>query len=162
MADWLNSNASNFFGFADLQDRNASDSAPLLRHYTNRILSKPFGSIRLLEVPKQRLKSVQRVILDEILTPILLHPAVHGFRKSRSILTFASPHIAREAVLRLDLEIFFPLISGPRVQALFRTLGYPEPVADLLGALLQTCVGRRENELNTSGAGHVRVQVASF
>ena len=115
-----------------------------------------------MKVPKQRLKSVQRVILDEILTPILLHPAVHGFRKGRSILTFASPHFAREAVLRLDLEIFFPSISGPRVQALFRTLGYPKPFADLLGALLQTCVGRLENELNTSRAGHVRVQVASF
>src|SRR6202012_3322893 len=44
----------------------------------------------------------------------------------------------RKIVLRLDLQEFFPSISGPRVQAMFRTLGYPERVADLLGAICTT------------------------
>jgi RNA-directed DNA polymerase len=38
----------------------------------------------------------------------------------------------------MDLDDFFPSISGPRVQALFRTMGYPESVADLLGGLCTT------------------------
>jgi hypothetical protein len=45
-------------------------------------------------------------------------------------------------VLRLDLKDFFPSFSGPRVQAMFRTLGYPEHVADLLGGLCTTTVAR--------------------
>ncbi len=35
----------------------------------------------------------------------------------------------------MDLRDFFPSISGPRIQALFRTMGYPETVADLLGGI---------------------------
>jgi hypothetical protein len=35
----------------------------------------------------------------------------------------------------MDLRDFFPSISRARVQAFFRTAGYPEPVADLLGGL---------------------------
>ncbi len=143
LADWLRLDPEHLLWFADLHDWNASRDVPLLSHYTTRILAKPYGAIRLLEIPKQRLRSMQRQILDEILKPISLHPAVHGFCKGRSILSFASPHVAREAVLRLDLQNFFPSISGPRVQALFRTLGYPEPVADLLGGLCTTTTPRR-------------------
>jgi RNA-directed DNA polymerase len=35
----------------------------------------------------------------------------------------------------MDLEDFFPSISGVRIQAFFRTAGYPERVADLLGGI---------------------------
>ena len=143
LADWLRLDPEQLLWFADLQDRNASTSVPLLSHYTTRILAKPYGTTRLLEIPKQRLRSMQRQILKEILNPISLHPAVHGFCKGRSILSFASPHIGRQAVLRLDLQDFFPSISGPRIQAVFRTLGYPEPVADLLGGLCTTTTPRR-------------------
>jgi hypothetical protein len=38
-------------------------------------------------------------------------------------------------MLRMDLRDFFPSISGPRVQAVFRTAGYPDAVADLLGGI---------------------------
>ncbi len=143
VADWLRTEVAQLLWFADLQDRNASASAPLLNHYTTRIVAKPYGAIRLLEAPKQRLRSMQRQLLDEILAPIELHPAVHGFRRGRSIITFAAPHTGRDAVLRIDLQDFFPSISGARVQALFRTLGYPEPVADLLGGLCTTSTPRR-------------------
>ena len=143
LADWLRLDPEQLLWFADLQDLNASTTIPLLSHYTTRLLARPYGAIRLLEVPKQRLRSMQRQILTEILAPITLHPAVHGFRKGRSILTFAEPHVARQAVLRVDLQNFFPTLSGPRVQALFRTLGYPERVADLLGGLCTTSTPRR-------------------
>lgn len=35
----------------------------------------------------------------------------------------------------MDLQDFFPSIAGVRIQALFRTMGYPETVADLLGGI---------------------------
>ncbi len=45
------------------------------------------------------------------------------------------PHVRQGVLLRLDLENFFPAFPTARIQALFRTLGYPETVADRLGGL---------------------------
>jgi hypothetical protein len=42
----------------------------------------------------------------------------------------------------MDLQDFFPSISGPRVQALFRTAGYPDAVADRLGAICTNAAPR--------------------
>jgi hypothetical protein len=98
--------------------------------------------VRLIEVPKSRLKQLQRRILSEILEKIPPHPAVHGFVKNRSIQTFIAPHIRRDVVLRMDLCDFFPSIGGARIQALFRTVGYPESVADLLGGICTNAVPR--------------------
>jgi RNA-directed DNA polymerase len=94
--------------------------------------------VRLIESPKARMKAVQRQILAEILNRVPAHPAVHGFVRGRSIRTFAEPHVGRVVVLRMDLEDFFPSVRRARVQALFRTLGYPEMVADLLGGIVTT------------------------
>jgi RNA-directed DNA polymerase len=100
------------------------------------------GSIRLIESPKARLKELQRLILTLLFDEIPLHPAVHGFRRGHSIKTFASPHVSQRVVLRMDLENFFPSISRARVQALFRTAGYPESVADLLGGICTNATPR--------------------
>src|ERR1700724_208249 len=92
-------------------------------HYHYRVLTKPSGAIRLIEAPKPLLKAVQRQILAGILEKIPPHPAVHGFLKHHSVKTFVAPHVGQRAVLKLDLDDFFPSISGPRIQALFRTMG---------------------------------------
>ncbi len=136
LAAWLNLDPPDLAWFADLKRLNTRDpAAARLDHYLYRVLAKPFSHLRLIEIPKPRLKQIQRQILSQILDLIPLHPAAHGFRKGRSIKTFAAPHTGRRVVLRMDLQNFFPTISGTRIQALFRTIGYPEPVADLLGGL---------------------------
>jgi RNA-directed DNA polymerase len=96
----------------------------------------------LIETPKSRLKSLQRRILVAMLDRIPAHLAVHGFVKGRSIQTFAAPHVGRRVVLRMDLENFFPSFAGARLQTFFRTIGYPETVADLLGGLATNSVPR--------------------
>jgi retron-type reverse transcriptase len=96
----------------------------------------------LIEAPKPRLKELQRQILSEILEKIPPHPAAHGFLKGRSIKTFVAPHVAQRLVLRMDLRDFFPAVAGARIQAFFRTLGYPEAVADLLGGICTNAVPR--------------------
>ena len=106
------------------------------------MLAKATGSIRLIETPKPRLKDLQRRILSGILDRIPSHPAVHGFVKGRSIQSFAAPHVGQRVVLRMDLENFFPTFPGARVQSFFRTIGYPEPVADLLGGIATNSVPR--------------------
>jgi RNA-directed DNA polymerase len=136
LAYWLGLHHDELAWFGDLKgllSRSTNRSA--LLHYHFRVLAKSFDSVRLIEAPKPRLKQLQRQILTSILEKIPSHPVVHGFLKGRSIKTFVAPHVGRRVVLKMDLRDFFPSISGPRIQALFRTAGYPEPVADLLGGI---------------------------
>lgn len=138
LAAWFRVDVGCLGWMADQADRNRRQNASPLQHYSLHLLAKPGGAARLVEAPKQHLRHIQRQILREILDLVPQHHAVHGFRKGRSIVSFAEPHAGKRCVLRLDLKEFFPSISGPRVQAMFRTLGYPEHVADMLGALCTT------------------------
>jgi hypothetical protein len=146
LAEWLHLSATELEWFADLKRLAASLGREkvegALCHYHYRILAKEGGSVRLIEAPKQRLKEIQKSILTGILENIPVHPAVHGFRKGRSIQTFAAPHVRQRVVLRMDLQDFFPSLRGGRVQAMFRMAGYPEPVANLLGGLCTNAVPR--------------------
>jgi RNA-directed DNA polymerase len=135
MANWLHCTVGELEWFADLKGVTAKRCDPRLCHYHYRLLSKKSGTLRLIESPKPRLKQMQRQILEGILNQVPAHPAAHGFIKGRSIKTFAAPHTGRGVVLRMDLQDFFPSLAARRIQALFRTMGYPEKVADLLAGL---------------------------
>ena len=142
LARWLGLTPGELEWVADLKGLERRQNTPRLRHYNYRILVKLSGNVRLIEAPKRRLKEIQKQILDQILNKVPLHPAVHGFAKRRSIKTFTAPHTGQRVVLRMDLQDFFPCITGRRIQALFRTMGYPEPVADLLGGLCTNATPR--------------------
>jgi hypothetical protein len=143
LADWLQLTPGELEWFADLKALGyKTKNSPLLRHYHYKVLAKRSGGIRLIESPKPRLKQLQRQILSGILNRIPPHSAVQGFCKGRSIKTFAAPHTGQRAVLRMDMHDYFPSISGARVQAFFRTAGYPEPVASLLGGICTNATPR--------------------
>ncbi len=142
LAEWLEMTPSELGWLADLKGLGYKRPQARLEHYHYRVLAKTSGSIRLIEIPKPRLKDLQRRILFAILDRIPSHSAVHGFVKGRSIQTFAAPHVGQRVVLRMDLENFFPSFAGVRVQSFFRTIGYPEVVADLLGGLVTNAVPR--------------------
>jgi len=135
LADWLHLTVADLQWFADLKGLGGKRSDPRLTHYHYRLLAKKSGKLRLIEAPKPRLKQIQRQMLSEILDKIPVHAAAHGFVKGRSIKTFATPHIGQSVVVRMDLQDFFPSFAARRIQAFFRTVGYPESVADLLGGL---------------------------
>lgn len=117
-------------------------AAPRLAHYNYEVLAKQSGKLRLIESPKTRLKELQRKILSEMLERIPSHPAAHGFVKGRSIRTFTAAHTGQAVILKMDLENFFPSISGARIQTFFRMAGYPEKVADLLGGICTNATPR--------------------
>ena len=146
LAEWLQITPGELEWFADLKRmiarRGLEAAAGPLSHYHYRILAKESGAVRLIEAPKERLKAIQKQILAGILEKIPVHPAAHGFRRGRSIRTFAAPHAGQRVVVRMDLRDFFPSISAPRVQAMFRTAGYPESVANLLGGLCTNAAPR--------------------
>jgi hypothetical protein len=142
LADWFHLRPGELEWFADLKGLGYKQSNQQLRHYHYRILTKQYGNVRLIEIPKPWLKEMQRQILAEILERIPSHPVVHGFIKGRSIKTFASPHVGKRVVLRMDLQNFFPSFPAARVSSVFRTMGYPESVADLLGGICTNATPR--------------------
>ncbi|HMA97740.1 MAG TPA: reverse transcriptase domain-containing protein [Polyangiaceae bacterium] len=110
-------------------------------------IPKRSGGTRVISAPRKRLKAAQRWILDALLTRPTLCEQAHGFRKGRSIVTNARPHVGAEVVVNVDLRDFFPTVTYPRVKGLFRKLGYSEEVATLL-ALLCTEADTVETELD--------------
>ena len=116
---------------------------PALQHYRVSTRVAPSGAVRVLEAPKHRLRTVQRLILDEVLDGVPAHDAAHGFRRGRSVATFAAPHAGRSVVLRMDLEGFFASVTVGRVYGTLRTAGYPEPVAHCLAGLVTTVLPHR-------------------
>jgi len=142
LADWLGIEPGELDWFADLKGLGYKRNQPLLHHYHYRVLAKRSGGVRLIESPKPRLKELQRRVLADILDRIPPHPAVHGFVKGRSICTFAAPHVGQRVILRVDLRDFFPSFPAARVQALFRTLGYPDAVASLLTGICTNAAPR--------------------
>lgn len=135
LAKWFGFEAEELEWFADVGGfEYRRDDSPL-SHYHYRLLTKRSGNIRLIEVPKSRLKEAQRKILSEILNRVPPHNVVHGFVKGRSIKTFIAPHVNRSAVLRMDLCDFFPTFRAARIQTMFCMLGYPERIATLLAGI---------------------------
>ncbi len=160
LADWLLLTTGELDWFADLKGLGYRKACPQLTHYHYRILPKRSGSIRLIEAPKPRLKELQRQILSGILDKIPPHPAAHGFLKGRSIKTFIAPHVAQRVVLRMDLQDFFPSFPAARIQACFRTIGYPEPVANLLAGICTNAVPRAVWTQPSRAADPLQVQEA--
>lgn len=142
LADWFQITADELLWFADLKGLTYKAKEPRLSHYHYSVLTKKSGAVRIIEAPKSKLKQLQRQVLAQILDRIPAHPCANGFVRSRSVRTFVQPHVARHVVLKLDLRDFFPSISRARVQTIFRMMGYPEPVADLLGGLCTNAVPR--------------------
>lgn len=119
--------------FADRREINRYARDERLRHYRYRWLPH-----RLIEAPKPRLRAIQRRLLDEVLGAIPVHDRAHGFVPGRGVHTFAGSHAGRAVLVSMDLRAFFSSITATRVYALFRTAGYPEPVAHALTALTTT------------------------
>ena len=134
LAAWLGVSTTKLDWYADLRGMNDRGDSPLA-HYRYRWIRKKHSRFRLMEIPKVDLREIQRKILREILDRVPAHNAAHGFRRQRSCLTCALPHAGKETVLRMDLRNFFVSIPARRINALFKTLGYPDAVATLLTSL---------------------------
>ncbi|WP_347555633.1 retron Ec67 family RNA-directed DNA polymerase/endonuclease [Robbsia sp. KACC 23696] len=94
------------------------------RNYRKFSIPKKHGGVRIIHAPEEQLASLQRklaVVLQRATTEIehktnFTNNASHGFRPQRSILTNASVHRNRRFVLNIDLQDFFPSITGARIR----------------------------------------------
>lgn len=108
-------------------------------HYVQFEIPKKSGGSRTLSAPHSKLAAAQTWILTNILAKLANEEPAHGFVPGRSTLTNSLPHAARDVVVNVDLEGFFPSIRFGRVRALFRRLGYSGAVATLLALLCTEC-----------------------
>ena len=83
--------------------------------YKNFHIPRRNGGKRRIEAPTRTLKYIQRLIHESLSCVYGPHPAVHGFRPGRSIVTNAKNHLGRRYVLNIDLEDFFPSITRKRI-----------------------------------------------
>lgn len=136
LAAFLDVSPSELDWFSDPRHLARGTSAPPLQHYrvSHRVAAS--GAIRVLEAPKPRLKAIQRRLLHEVASLIPPHDAARGFRPGGSVRSYAAPHAGRRVVLRLDLEAFFASVTVSRVYGIWRSAGYPEPVAHCLAGLV--------------------------
>lgn len=143
LARWLGIGDADLDTLADAQRTSRRVGLGPLRHYAVEARPKPGGGLRVLERPKPLLKRVQRRVLHGLLAHVPPHPAAHGFVRGRSALTHARLHAGQPVVLRFDLRDFFATVHAGRVLAIFRTAGYPEPVARALLGLTTHGLSRR-------------------
>ena len=132
---WLGLSPGELAWFADCEGRQGQLVNPRLHHYRYKWVAKRSAEHRLLEIPKSRLKLIQRTILRDILDAVPVHPCAHGFVRHRSCRTYAQPHVGKAAVLRMDLRHFFTHVPPPRIGAALMRLGYPLEVARVLRGL---------------------------
>jgi len=116
-------------------------------HYRRFGIAKKTGGIRTISAPMPRLKRAQEWILQNILEKVELHRAAHGFRRGRSIVTNAQPHVNSDVVINVDVQDFFPTVTFPRIRGVFKNLGYSGQLATIL-ALICSEPDRDEVELD--------------
>lgn len=142
--------------FADVRSIERTASRPL-RHYRVVTRVKP-GGVRVLEVPKPRLREMQRRLLRHAVAPIPAHPGAHGCVPGRSVATAVAPHAGNGILVRADLEAFFPSIAAGRIYGILRSAGYPQAVAHAITGLCTTTLSWRAwREIPGSGESHRRL-----
>ncbi len=133
LAAWLGIDSDTLGWFIDAPARRRHAPLPQ-QHYGWRWWPKRDG-VRILEVPRARLKALQRRVHDGLLARVPAHEAACGFLPGRGLLDHARQHVGQPVLLRFDLRDFFGGVPASRVHALFATLGYSPAVSRALTAL---------------------------
>ena len=136
LAEWLAISDAELARFTDIFNLQNSDDETAVNHYFWHLRPKRNGGVRLIEAPKQSLKSIQRKVLRGILQQVPVHGAAFGFVQGRNCLQGAQRHCGEQMVISMDLKDFFPSVPASRIHALFRCLGYPHAVAQALTGLV--------------------------
>lgn len=88
------------------------------RNYQVIPIPKQSGGIRHLNIPNDELKSVQTLlsIFLEKQFDSEIHTCAHAYRKNRSILSNATPHLNNKVLVKLDIRHFFINITEEQVK----------------------------------------------
>jgi len=90
-------------------------------------IAKKSGKKRIIDAPNFQLKKIQgslALILSSQYELYIDSIVAHGFRKGKSIISNASPHISKKYVLNVDIKDFFPTIHFGRVKSVLKLSPY--------------------------------------
>lgn len=91
------------------------------------------GGERTLQVPNDRLKRLQKLIVKELLRHEPISPYATAYYPGSKLRDGASPHVGKKALLKIDLSDFFDSISFITVlSSAFSQKYYPRSVGTLL------------------------------
>jgi RNA-directed DNA polymerase len=94
------------------------------QRYTNLVIKKKHGGVRLVRAPIVGLKIIQRK-LNQVLQAVYQPKSVaHGFIENRSVVSNATAHCRARFVLNIDLAKFFETITFFRVFGMFMAKPY--------------------------------------
>lgn len=95
-------------------------------------INKKNGSKRKIDAPTQRLKLVQKWILENILYKIPISNQAMGFRKGTNYNIKGNAEIHKHNIyyLQIDLHNYFPSINRNRVFYIFKNIGYNDMISN--------------------------------
>ena len=99
-------------------------------------IPKKSGGSRIIEMPSDTLKDIQKWILKNILENMEISKFCYGFCKGKSIYDNASMHVGKKCVVNMDLKDFFSTIKQEDVFYLFYRRGYTKKISYYLSKLL--------------------------
>ena len=105
-------------------------------HYEKVTLKKRSGGVRVLAVPDEQTKALQRKVLRLLLAHLKAHPAAHAYERKRSIASNAAPHVGQQVVVKMDIVEFFNHTRSDRVERYFRAIGWNREAAQCLVRLV--------------------------
>jgi retron-type reverse transcriptase len=143
LAALLDLNIGALQWLADTKHWNRRASPGPLHHYRYEWRARPGRAPRLLEVPEQRMRRVQRTLLESVIGLIPAGDAAHGFIPGRSAVTGAARHAGSDIVISLDLTTFFARVTAGRIYGTLRQSGFSEPVAHIITGLCTNAVPAR-------------------
>lgn len=92
------------------------------------------GKTRLLSIPDEKLKSLQKQLYKRLLAHLPIHDAAYC-RTGRGVVDAVQRHQWHPYLLHLDIKNFFPSTSAARVASSFRRFGFPTDTVTLLTKL---------------------------
>lgn len=106
-----------------------------LKHYRPFIKKRQGKKPRVIDNPSKDLKTIQRKILERLLSRGDIGEHLHGSLKGRSARTNAEKHLGKPNVVRIDISDFFPSVDDRKIYEIWLGLGFAAPPARLLTAL---------------------------
>ncbi len=105
-------------------------------HYHNKSIPKSDGSFRMLSIPDEPLKKIQRAIAEKLLAyePVSIY--AKAYRSGSNVRKNAICHVGKEKLLKLDIYKFFDSINYSLVkEKVFPSRKYSEQIRVLLSLL---------------------------
>lgn len=110
---------------------------------------------RILSIPHHNLKTIQKWMLENLISKIQVSPNSRGFIKNTSLYDNAIKHIGKDVVITLDIKDFYPSIKKANIYRIFRGLGYTQEISKTFTDLTMTNSGLPQGAPTSPYLAHI-------